>query len=110
MHVFGIFLLYAFGVMGVTMFAARLHPRFHEMWAATAVMLGIGLAWAAGFDMWTYWSVSVRSAWVGETMTGVALGGSAVFLHALTGFFSSLHRKFADQAEVMERGQLRSVA
>ena len=53
---------------------------------------------------------NLRYGWVGITLTGLALGGGAVFLHAVTVFFAGLHRKLDDQAEVMEQRDLRRAA
>ena len=55
--------------------------------------------------MWTSWHVgTLRYDWVGVTLTGVAVGGGALLLHALVGFFAGLHRKFDDEAQQIERG------
>ncbi len=44
------------------------------------------------------------------TLTGVALGGAALLLYALYAFFVGLFRKFDDQAEQIEKTELRRVA
>jgi hypothetical protein len=43
------------------------------------------------------------------TLTGLALGGTAVLLYALAGFFAGLYRKFDDEAEQIERHDLTRV-
>ncbi len=71
---------------------------------------GVGLAWLADFNMWTGWNVAhLRYEWVGVTLTGVALGGTAVLFYAVAGFFAGLYRKFDDEAEQIERQQLSRV-
>ena len=111
MHAFALFLFFSFGVMALTMFGERYLHHGAERWVAMACALGVGMAWLANFDMWTAWGVAhLRYDWVGVTMTGLAMGGTATFLHSVTEFFSGLHRKFHDQAEVMEQRELRRAA
>jgi hypothetical protein len=49
---------------------------------------------------------------VGVTLTGVAnlMGGTALRAYALFAFFAGLNRKFDDQAEQIERTELRRAA
>jgi len=113
MHFFALFLMFAFGVMGATALGDRLYRRLHEGRAVVPVAWGIGLAWLADLNMWTGWSIgNLRYAWVGVTLTGVALAGTALALHAITGFFAGMHRKLDDQADQLERTgtELRRVA
>jgi hypothetical protein len=110
MHVFAVFVFFSFGVMGLTMFGERYLHHTRDRWVATAAVIGVALAWLAGFDMWTLWHVGLRADWIGTTLTGLALGGGATFLHSVTVFFTGLHRKLDDQAEVMEQHELRRAA
>lgn len=80
------------------------------MWALVAVGAGIGLAWLANFDMWAQWGVPVRDSSIGVTLTGLALGGVASFWHELLGLLTGLHRKYEDEAEVIEHTELRRAA
>jgi hypothetical protein len=105
-HFFALFLFFAFGVMGLTMLGERLYRRLREGRAFVSLGWGVALAWLANLSMWTGWAVgNLRYGWVGVTVTGLALGGSALLLHAILGFFAGLHRKFDDQAEQLERGE-----
>lgn len=113
MHFFAVFLLFAFGVMALTMIGERLYRQLPEARAFVAAAWGIGLAWLANLNMWTSWNIGdLRYAWVGVTLTGLALGGVALVGHAVTGFLAGLHRKLDDQAEEIERASkdLRRVA
>lgn len=114
MHFFALILFFAFGVMGITMLGERMYRRLREGRAFMALAWGVGLAWLANLNMWTGWSTgTLRYGWVGVTLTGLAVGGSALLLHAVLGFFAGLHRKLDDQAEQIERsgdGELRRVA
>jgi hypothetical protein len=115
MHVFAVLFFFSLGVMALTMAIAGPGARLlkgaaNELWAPLAVLIGVGLAYASGFDMWSAWGVHIRTLWLGEALTGAALGGVAVAMRALVGFFTGLHRKLEDQAEVMERQELRRVA
>jgi hypothetical protein len=116
MHTFGVLFFFSLGVMAITMWGDRIYERLRqsklrwEIWPLVAVLVGVGLAFASGFDMWAQWGVHIRTLWLGEALTGAALGGTAVALRSIVGFFLSLHRKFEDQAEVVERQELRRVA
>jgi hypothetical protein len=71
---------------------------------------GVALAWLANLNMWAGWHITnLRDEWVGVTLTGIALGGTAVLLYALVCFFAGLFRKFDDEAEQIERHQLTRV-
>ena len=111
MHAFAVFLFFSFGVMALAMLGGRYLHHARERWAFLTCAIGVALAWLANFNMWTAWNVgNLRYGWVGVTLTGLALGGGAVFLHAVTVFFAGLHRKLDDQAEVMEQRDLRRAA
>ena len=71
----------------------------------------MGLAWLADLNMWQLWEVPVRDAWIGVTLTGVALAGIAQFWHYLLGYSAGLERKYNDEAAALEKTQgLRRVA
>jgi hypothetical protein len=111
MHFFALFLFFSFGVMALTMLGERGYRRLREARAFLALSWGVGLAWLANLNMWSGWSIgNLRYGWVGVTMTGLALGGVAVLGYAIFGLFAGLHRKFEDQAEEIERAELRRVA
>jgi hypothetical protein len=111
MRVFGLLLLSGLGVMAVANFADRFLSVVHELWTIAATGLGIGFAWLADFNLWKLWHLAVREDWIGVTLTGLILGGLAVFWRELVGFFASLSRKFTDEAVAIEKGQeLRRVA
>jgi hypothetical protein len=112
MYVFAILMLFGLGVAASVVFLDRFFARFlmREMWALVAVAAGIALAWLADFDMWAQWGVPVRESWIGVTLTGLALGGVAYFFHELLGFFTGLHRKYEDEAKVIEHTELHRAA
>ncbi len=111
MHFFAVFLFLSFGVMALTMLGERGYRRMREGRPFLAAGLGVGLAWLANFDMWSGWGVAnLRYGWVGTTLTGIALGGTALVAYALIGFLLGLRRKVDDQAEQIERTELRRVA
>jgi hypothetical protein len=111
MHAFALFSFFSFGVMALTMFGERYLYHDRDRWVFMACVLGVGLAWLADLNMWSAWGIgNLRYDWVGVTMTGLAMGGAATFVHAVTEFFAGLHRKFHDQAEVMEQRELRRAA
>lgn len=112
MYVFGTFILFALGIMALTMFAERFYAKAQEFFAIVAVALGVGLAWLADFNLWAQWHLPLRYGWVGTTLTGLALGGWAVLSHAVLGLFAGISRKVYDEAEVLEhqRAEIRPAA
>ncbi len=111
MHFFALFLFLAFATMTLTMLGERVYRRLREGRAFAAGAWGVALAWLANVNMWTGWHiVHLRYDWVGVTLTGLALGGTALLAYALFGFFAGLHRKLDDQAEQIEKTELRRVA
>ena len=110
MHFFTAFLLFAFGTMASTMFLHHMFRINRDHWTVTSCLIGVAMSWLAGFSMWSNWGIHIRYDWVGTTLTGLALAGTALLLHTFLGFFSGLDRKFHDQAEVMEKHELRKVA
>lgn len=111
MHFFAVFFFSCFGVMALTMLGERGYRRVREARPFLSGAWGIGLAWLANLNMWSAWGVGhLRYGWVGVTLTGLALGGTALLLHAIFGFFLGLHRKFDDEAEQLEKTELRRIA
>lgn len=107
----GLFILFAFGVVALTMLGTRGYQRLRELRAAVALFWGIGLAWLANLDMWRAWNITdLRYGWVGVTLTGAALAGTALILDALVGSLASLRRKLDDEAHEMESTELRRIA
>ncbi len=103
MSVFAIAMLLGLGIAASVVAFDRARPVARAVWAVLAVLGGIGLAWAANFNLWSLWHVPVREGWIGITLTGVALGGIAYGFHELLGFFAGLHRKHDDEAAVLEQ-------
>ena len=111
MYYFAVFLFFALGVMALTMLGGSAYRRFSEGRAFMAGATGVALAWLTNFNMWTGWHITdLRYNWVGITMTGVALAGTALLFHSVFGFFAGLYRKFEDQAQVIEHAELHRVA
>jgi hypothetical protein len=111
MYFFAVFFFMALGVMALTMLGESGYRRLRPVRVLVAGGWGVGLAWLANLSMWTGWHIAdLRYPWVGITLTGVALGGTALLVYAVVGFFAGLQRKFDDQAEQLEKTELRRVA
>ena len=114
MHFFAVFLFFSFGVMVLTMlgrltrvFGEPVYRFLRDGRALLAGVWGVGLAWLANLNMWLAWGISgLRYDWVGVTLTGLALGGTAVLLLTVSGLFSGLYRKLDDEAEQIEKRDL----
>lgn len=113
MYFFAVFLFFTLGIMVLTSLVGerRLLRRLPEARALVAGGLGVGLAWLANFDMWTGWHITgLRWPWVGVTLTGLALGGTALLFWSVAAFFTGHYRKAEDEAERIERTELRKVS
>ncbi len=111
MYVFATVVLLGLAVWALSMIGERVFSLAAEFWAAAFVILGIGAAWLAGFNLFQLWGIDVRAGWIGVTLSGVAMGGVAYFWREAIGLLSSLFRKYTDQAEEIERQHgLRRVA
>ncbi|HEY3943551.1 MAG TPA: hypothetical protein VGL60_13880 [Acidimicrobiales bacterium] len=111
MRFFAVVLFSSLGVMALTMLGERATRRYREGRAVLAGAWGVGLAWLANLNMWTSWHIgTLRYGWAGVTLTGVAMGGAALFLYGIFGFFAGMHRKLDDQAEQLENTELRQVS
>ncbi len=111
MTFFAVFLFFSFAVAALTMLGARVYRKVPEARSLVAIFWGVGLSWLANLNMWTSWHIpGLRYAWVGVTITGLALSGSALVIHSIVGAVSGLHRKLDDQAEQIESVELRRVA
>lgn len=105
MHVFAIAVLLGIAVAIVAAFGERYLSKVPELRALVLVGLGVGAAWATGFNVWSLWAISSRVDWLGTTLTGVMLGGIAWVWYVLVELFFGLIRKVTDEATTMERTQ-----
>ncbi len=98
--------VFAFGAIGYRYLAIA-----REFWAVLLVLLGIGTAWLANFDLFGVWGMAVREHWIAVTLTGVVLGGVGYFWRVILEFFAGISRKFTDEAQTIEKTEnLRRVA
>lgn len=115
MYVFGIAILFGLGVMCLARTVERPLRQLRQrlpvaLYPLLEVAVGIGLAWAVHFNMWSLWHVPMRADWIAVTLTGLALGGVAQFFTEVLTTFSGLGRKLHDEAETIERPKLERVA
>jgi len=103
MHVFAMMLFFTLGVTVLSMFAERMLNWAVEIRPIVLVGLGIGLAWAVDFNLWSMWGLHARAGWLAVTMTGLFIGGGAYLWHIVLGFVSGLLRKYHDQAATLEK-------
>ncbi len=111
MHFFALFLFFTFAVMALGMLGERGYRRFRGVRPLLFGAWGVALAWLANLNMWSGWAIgNLRYGWVGVTLTGIAVGGAALFVHAVLGTFLGMHRKLTDQAEQIEQTGIRRIA
>jgi hypothetical protein len=108
MYVFGIAIMLGLGVMCVARWVERPLQRLGErlslsLYALMEVGLGVGLAWAVNFNLWSLWGINMRADWIAVTLTGLAIGGIAQFFTEVLALFSGFGRKLNDEAETIER-------
>jgi hypothetical protein len=111
METFAVLVLLGLGLSAFVTLGHRFVTIAREFWAFVTVGVGVGLAWAADLNMWRLWHLHVREAWIGITLTGLALAGIAYFWHEILGFFRGLERKYNDEAAALEKSEgIRRVA
>jgi predicted permease len=116
-YAFGIAVLFGLGVMCLARTVERPLRQLRDrlglaLYPLLEVALGVGLAWAVNFNLWSLWHVPMRADWVAVTLTGMALGGIAHLFSEVLTTFSGLGRKLHDEAETIEveRPKLERVA
>lgn len=111
MYGFGMIALLGLAILAVGAAGYRYLALAREFWALLLVLLGIGAAWLANFDLFGVWGLAVRNHGIAVTLTGFAIAGAGYFWRVVLEFFAGLSRKFTDQARSMEKAEnLRRVA
>lgn len=111
MYGFGMVVLLGLAAVGVGAVAYRYLSMAREAWALLLVLLGVGAAWLADFDLFAVWGLAVRDHAIAVTLTGFAIAGAGYFWRVILEFFAGISRKFVDQARSLEKSeQLRRVA
>jgi hypothetical protein len=103
MYAFGMIALLGLAVLAVARVANRYLSLASEVWAFVLVALGVGAAWLINLNLFSVWSIPVRNSAIAVTLTGILIGGAAYFWRSVLGFFTSLSRKFTDQARTTEK-------
>lgn len=103
MFPFALALFIGLGITAMAMIFDRWLSLVPEIWSLVLVVVGVAVAWIAGFDMATLWGIDMRAEWIGITLSGLILGGMALLWRELLGLVGSLFRKVADEAASLER-------
>jgi len=110
MYALGLLVLIGLGVYVVALVGDRYVSLAREFVAVAYGLLGVAAAWLANFDLFKAWAMPAREPWIGVTLTGLAVGALAMAWRAIGAFVAGLERKFRDEAEVIEKTELRRVA
>jgi hypothetical protein len=111
MYGFGMVVLLGLATFAVAAVAYRYLSIAREFWALLIVLLGIGTAWLANFDLFGLWGLAVRDHAIAVTLTGFAIAGVGYFWRVILEFFAGISRKVTDEARSLEHSQnLRKVA
>ena len=111
MYGFGMVVLLGLATFGVAAVAYRYLSVARELWALLIVLLGIGAAWLANFDLFGVWGLAVRDHAIAVTLTGFAIAGAGYFWRVILEFFAGISRKVTDEARSLEHSEkLRQVA
>lgn len=103
MYGFGMIALLGLAILAVGAIGYRYLARAREFWALLLVLLGIGAAWLADFDLFGVWGLAVRDHAIAVTLTGLAIAGAGYFWRIVLEFFAGVSRKFTDEARTIER-------
>lgn len=110
MYGFGMVALLGLATVGVGAVAYRYLAMAREFWALLFVLLGVGAAWLANFDLFGVWGLAVRDHAIAVTLTGLAIAGAAYFWRVTLQFLAEISRKFTDEARSIEKTELRRAA
>jgi hypothetical protein len=111
MSTFAVLALFGLGITAFAAIGRRYLTGRPDLRTLVMVGAGIGLAWAADFNMWNGWELHIRAGWIGVTLTGLTLGGIAYFWDEILSFFAGLVRKYNDEADALEmERELRRIA
>jgi hypothetical protein len=105
MYGFGMVALLGLAAIGVGAVIYRYLSMAREFWALLIVLLGIGAAWLANFDLFAVWGLAVRDHAIAVTLTGFAVAGAGYFWRVILEFFAGISRKFTDQARSLEKSE-----
>jgi hypothetical protein len=110
MYGFGMVVLLGLAAFAVAVVAYRYLSVAREFWALLLVLLGIGAAWLANFNLFGVWGLAVRDHWIAVTLTGLAIAGVGYFWRVILEFFAGISRKVTDEARSLEQSELRKAA
>lgn len=105
MYGFGMVVLLGLAVIGVGAVAYRYLAVAREFWALVIVLLGIGAAWLADFDLFAVWGLAIRDHAIAVTLTGFAIAGAGYFWRVILDFFAGISRKMTDEARTLEKSE-----
>ena len=103
MYTFAVILLLGLAVMAVVMLVDRFLRFADEFVVALTILLGIGAAWLADFDLFASWGIALREDWIAILFTGMVIGGVAYFFREVVGVIAGVHHKYADEVLEFEK-------
>ena len=111
--------MYAFGMMALlglaVLVVAKIGNRYLRLipgaWEFALVALGVGAAWLVNLNLFSVWSIPVRTSEIAVTLTGILVAGFGYLWREILDLLGGLYRKYTDQARTIEKAEnLRRVA
>lgn len=102
MYTFAVVVLLGLAVMTVIMLFARFLRIADELLVGIAILLGIGTAWVADFNLFASWGFVLREEWIAIVLTGIVISGVAYLFHEVIGLIAGVHRKYVDEVVEFE--------
>lgn len=110
MYVFAITLLLALAVMKVVdlLTTVGLEGRRGSVKILSAMIVGLGAAWALDFSVFAHWGIGVRTPFLGYLGTGLMVAAAAGVCHEVVNLLREYGRKTHDEAVRIEESHIRA--
>jgi hypothetical protein len=80
----------------------RVRPMSLTARTVLAILVGLGITWAADYSVFAGWGIRFRELWMGPVTTGLVIAGLAAVWHELLAFigaYAGAHRPRSTEPE-----------